>query len=68
MEKKNQKQMQWGLTIPAGLFIIVGTVGHLENGGDILPNVFKGLIGLIVSLWGVVKANQWGLFEEGEEC
>lgn len=64
MSKQKQKQMQWGLTILVGLFILAGTVGHLEMGGDIWPNVFKGLIGLVIALWGVVKANQWGVFDE----
>lgn len=64
MKRVKQKQVQWGLTILIGLFIIAGTVGHLETGGDILPNVFKGILGMIISVWGVVKSNQWGFFEE----
>lgn len=63
MKRVKQKQTQWGITILVGLFILAGTVGHLEMGGDILPNVFKGVLGTIIAVWGVVKSNHWGLFE-----
>lgn len=64
MDRKKQKQTQWGITILIGLFMLAGTVGHLELGGNILPNIFKGSAGIIISLWGIVKSNQWGFFDE----
>ena len=64
MERKKQKQIQWGFTILLGIFILAGTVGHLENGGDMAPNVVKAIIGTIISSWGVVKSYQWGFFDE----
>lgn len=62
MKKRKEKQIQWGTTILIGLLILVGTVGSLENGGDLAPNIFKGVLGAIIALWGVVKSNQWGFF------
>lgn len=64
MERVKQKQTQWGIVTLIGILILIGTVGHLEMGGDILPNVFKGMAGMIIAAWGVVKSNQWGFFEE----
>ena len=63
-QKRALKQKQWGITLVVGLLILVGTVGHLEMGGDITSNIFKGILGMIISVWGVVKSNQWGFFEE----
>lgn len=64
MSRKKQKQAQWGITILVGLFMLAGTVGHLELGGDVLPNIFKGFAGMIVSVRGLIKSYQWGLFDE----
>ena len=64
MERVKQKQTQWGIVTLIGIIILIGTVGHLEMGGDILPNIFKGMSGMIIAAWGVVKSNQWGFFEE----
>ena len=63
MEKVKQKQKQWGITTLLGILILISTVGHLEMGGDILPNLFKGITGMIIAVWGVVKSNQWGFFD-----
>lgn len=64
MERVKQKQTQWGIVTLIGILILIGTVGHLEMGGDILPNVFKGMAGMIIATWGVVKSDQWGFYEE----
>lgn len=64
VKKKKQKQRQWGIVLIIGLFILIGTVGHLETGGDILPNVFKGITGMLIAIWGIIKSYQWGFFRE----
>lgn len=64
MTKQQMKQRQWGIILGIGLFILIGTVGHLELGGDILPNVFKGVLGTAISFWGLVKSCQWGNIRE----
>ena len=64
MTKQQMKQKQWGIILSLGLFILIGTVGHLESGGDILPNVFKGILGTLVAIWGLIKSYEWGNFEE----
>lgn len=64
MKRKKQKQTQWGLVTLLGILILISTVGHLEMGGDILPNVFKGILGTVIGAWGVIKSDEWGVFEE----
>lgn len=59
MEKRKAKQTQWGITLLLGVFILAGTVGHIESGGAILPGLIKMIIGTVVSIWGLVKTIQW---------
>lgn len=63
-QKKKLKQKQWGITLIIGLLILIGTVGHLETGGELLPNIFKGILGMIIAFWGLIKSYQWGSFVE----
>lgn len=63
-EKTKVKQTQWGITLLIGILILIGTVGHLETGGDIFSSIFTGLIGTLIGGWGLVKSAQWGLFED----
>lgn len=63
-QKTKLKQKQWGITLIIGLLILIGTVGHLETGGELLPNIFKGILGMIIAFWGLIKSHQWGSFVE----
>lgn len=64
MTKQQMKQRQWGIILAVGMFILIGTVGHLETGGDILPNIFKGVLGTVISFWGLIKSYQWGSLDQ----
>lgn len=64
VRKIKAKQVQWGITLLIGIVILVGTVGHLENGGELAPNIFKGILGMVISFWGLIKSYQWGFFDE----
>lgn len=64
MERRKMKQKQWGIVLLIGLFILIGTVGHIEMGGDIISNIFKGILGTIIAIWGAFKSYQWGWFDE----